>query len=129
LKTADNLKGKKVGVQLGSIQEGIAKEMTGITMQPLNKINEIVQELKSGRIDAAIIEDTVAKGYVAANPDLEFSVLPATGEVGSAIAFPKGSPLPPQFNPVLQEMKSSGKLEELVTKWFGENSPALKQAS
>jgi arginine/lysine/histidine transporter system substrate-binding protein len=129
LKTADNLKGKKVGVQLGSIQEGIAKEMKGITMQPLNKINEIVQELKSGRIDAAIIEDTVAKGYVAANADLEFSVLPTEGEAGSAIAFPKGSPLPPQFNPVLQEMKSSGKLQELVTKWFGEDSPALKKAS
>jgi arginine/lysine/histidine transporter system substrate-binding protein len=129
LKTEENLKGKKVGVQLGSIQEGIAKKMTGITMQPLNKINEIVQELKAGRIDAAIIEDTVAKGYISANPDLEFNVLPVTGEVGSAIAFPKGSPLPPQFNPVLQEMKSSGKMEELVKKWFGEDSPAAQKAS
>jgi len=95
----------------------------------LNKINEIVQEIKAGRIEAAIIEDTVAKGYIAANPDLEFNVLPNTEAAGSAIAFPKGSPLPAQFNPVLQEMKSSGKLEELVKKWFGEDSPALKKAS
>jgi polar amino acid transport system substrate-binding protein len=129
LKTSDSLKGKKVGVQLGSIQEGIAKKMQGITMQPLNKINEIVQEIKVGRIKAAIIEDTVAKGYIAANPDLEFNILPATEAAGSAIAFPKGSPLPAGFNPVLQEMKASGKLEELVKKWFGEDSPALKKAS
>ncbi len=129
LKTADSLKGKKVGVQLGSIQQGVAEKIPGITMQPLNKINEMVQEIKAGRIEAAIIEDTVAKGYVAANPDLEFNLLPNSGEAGSAIAFPKGSPLPAQFNPVLKEMKSNGKLEELVKKWFGENSPALKKAS
>ncbi|MBW4513861.1 MAG: transporter substrate-binding domain-containing protein [Timaviella obliquedivisa GSE-PSE-MK23-08B] len=129
LATADNLKGKKVGVQLGSIQQGIAEKMPGITMQPLNKINEMVQEIKAGRIEAAIIEDTVAKGYIAANPDLEFNVLPNEEAAGSAIAFPKGSPLPAQFNPVLQEMKSSGKLEELVNKWFGEDSPALQKAS
>ncbi len=129
LKTADSLKGKKVGVQLGSIQEGIAKKMPGITLQPLNRINEMVQEIKAGRIDAAIIEDTVAKGFIAANPDLEFNVIPNTEAAGSAIAFPKSSPLPAEFNPVLAEMKSSGKLEELVKKWFGENSPALKKAS
>ncbi|MCY7284175.1 MAG: transporter substrate-binding domain-containing protein [Cyanobacteria bacterium CAN_BIN43] len=129
LKTADSLKGKKVGVQLGSIQQGVAEKIPGITMQPLNKINEMVQEIKAGRIEAAIIEDTVAKGFIAANPDLEFNLLPNSGEAGSAIAFPKGSPLPALFNPVLQEMKSNGKLEELVKKWFGEDSPALKKAS
>jgi polar amino acid transport system substrate-binding protein len=133
LATPATLAGKKVGVQLGSIQEGIAKDLAketqGITVQPLNRINEIVQELKSGRIDAAIIEDTVAAGYIASNPDLEFNVLPQIGEAGSAIAFPKGSPLPPEFNPILQEMKTNGELEKLVTKWFGEDSPALKQAS
>jgi arginine/lysine/histidine transporter system substrate-binding protein len=128
LKTEANLKAKKVGVQLGSIQEGIAKDMKGITIQPLNRINEIVQEIKAGRIDAAIIEDTVAKGYVAANPDLEFNVLPVESG-GSAIAFPKGSPLPPSFNPVLQEMMTSGKMKELTTLWFGENSPALKKSA
>ena len=38
----------------------------------LNRITEIVQELKAGRINAAlIIEDTVAKGFLASNPDLE----------------------------------------------------------
>ncbi len=129
LKTADSLKGKKVGVQLGSIQQGVAEKIPGITMQPLNKINEMVQEIKAGRIEAAIIEDTVAKGFIAANPDLEFNLLPNSGDAGSAIAFPKGSPLPALFNPVLQEMKSNGKLEELVKKWFGEDSPALKKAS
>ncbi|WP_339383503.1 transporter substrate-binding domain-containing protein [Oculatella sp. LEGE 06141] len=120
LTTTESLSGKQVGVQLGSIQEGEAKEIEGANVVPLNRINEIIQEIKAGRIDAAIVEDTVAKGYVESNPDLEFNPIPNAGESGSAIAFPKGSPLVSEFNTVLQEMKSSGKVEELVTQWFGD---------
>ncbi|MBD2088853.1 transporter substrate-binding domain-containing protein [Microcoleus sp. FACHB-1515] len=118
LTTPESLNGKTVGVQLGSIQEGAAKDIQGANVKPLNRINEIVQELKAGRIDAAIMEDTVAQGFISSNPDLEFNPIPTTGESGSAIAFPKGSELVERFNPILEEMKSSGKMEELVTKWF-----------
>lgn len=121
---AASLSGKKVGVQLGTIQEEAAQEIEGANVIPLNRINEIVQELKAGRIDAAIIEDTVAKGYIASNPDLEFNVIPNAGAAGSAIAFPKGSALVAEFDPVLQEMISSGKMDELVTKWFGDERSA-----
>ncbi|HEY9619906.1 MAG TPA: transporter substrate-binding domain-containing protein [Crinalium sp.] len=120
LTDAASLNGKKVGVQLGSIQEGAAKKIQGANVVPLNRINEIIQELKAGRIDAAIVEDTVSKGYIASNPDLEFHTIPNTGPSGSAIAFPKGSELVAKFDPVLQEMVSSGKIEELVNKWFGD---------
>jgi arginine/lysine/histidine transporter system substrate-binding protein len=127
LTTPESLAGQQVGVQLGSIQEGIAKDIEGANVVPLNRINEIVQELKAGRIDAAIIEDKVAEGYVQSNPDLEYHPLEASG--GSAIAFPKGSELVSEFNTVLQEMESNGTMEELVNKWFrseeaSEPSPA-----
>lgn len=121
--TPEDLSGTKVGVQLGSIQEGLANDLAesieGIEVVPLNRINEIVQEIKAGRIDAAIIEDTVAKGYAESNPDLQFTVIPEDGPSGSAIAFPKDSELVADFNEVLAEMQSSGKMEELVVKWFG----------
>lgn len=119
-----SLDGKKVGVQLGSIQEKRAKELKedGSTMEivPLNRINEIVQELKAGRIDAAIIEDTVAKGFLEANSELQAIPISEEGPAGSAIAFPKGSELVDDFNTALAEMKSSGQIEELVKKWFGD---------
>lgn len=125
-----NLQGKKVGVQLGSIQETYAKEdLKGANIISLNRINEMIQELKAGRVDALIVEDTVAKGYVESNPDLIFTTIQEEGESGSAIAFPKGSPLVSEFNTVLAEMESSGKLQELVNKWFGEESPATQQTS
>lgn len=117
-KSLDDLKGKKVGVQLGSIQEGAVKDVKGIQIVSLNKIPDIIQELKANRIDAAVIEDTVAKGYTASNTDLKFTVIPNTELAGSAVAFPKGSPYVADFNKVLKEMKSNGEMDKLVKKWF-----------
>ena len=122
LATYEDLAGKTVGVQLGSIQEGEAKEkaetVAGIVIEPRNKISELTQEIKAGRLDAAIIEDTVAKGYVQNNPDLEFSTVPTEGESGSAIAFPKGSPIAAEFDQALTELKASGELDVLIKTWF-----------
>jgi len=125
LKQPQDLSGKKVGVQLGTIQEQnaqkIAQKVAGIQLKQLNKVPEVVQEIKSGRIDAAIVEDTVAKGFAQANPDLEFNVIPSEEASGSAIAFPKGSSLVEPFNKVLQQMKDKGELQKLATKWFSQN--------
>jgi His/Glu/Gln/Arg/opine family amino acid ABC transporter permease subunit len=124
LKTPEDLAGKKVGVQLGTIQANTAKKWQNVQIISLNKTGDIIQELKSGRIDAAIMEDTVAKGFIANNSDLEFHLIPSNSEeLGSAIAFPQDSPLLKQFNPVLEEMKKSGEIEVLVKKWFGD--PAI----
>ena len=100
----------------GTLVEGDAS----IKLAPLNRINEIVQELKSGRINAAIIEDTVAAGFLANNPDLKAIEIPDEEEAGSAIAFPKGSDKVEDFNRVLAEMQTSGLMEELILKWFGD---------
>ncbi|MGF1482691.1 MAG: ABC transporter substrate-binding protein/permease [Cyanophyceae cyanobacterium] len=120
----EDLAGKTVGVQLGSTQEESAQTMAesvdGMQIKPLNRTSEIIQEVKAGRVDAAIIEDTIAKGFVASNPDLEFSTIPNTEAAGSAVAFPQGSPLVDDFNRVLEEMKESGELDRLVNKWFGD---------
>ncbi|GAB4150901.1 MAG: transporter substrate-binding domain-containing protein [Cyanobacteria bacterium J069] len=124
LATVASLNGKTLGVQLGSIQEQAAKDFQGANVKALNRINEMIQELKAGRIDAILMEDTVAKGYIASNPDLEINVLPNEGEAGSAVAFPKGSELLGEFDPIISELKSSGELEKLINKWFGSDTPA-----
>lgn len=125
--TLDQLAGKIVGVQLGTIQEKEVKTATEkistLQIKPLNRIPEIIQELKAGRIEAAVIEDTVAKGYIANNPDLEFNTIPNSEEAGSAIAFPKGSDKVAKFNEALQTMKDSGELDKLVKKWFEDYQP------
>ncbi|MBR8837200.1 MAG: ABC transporter permease subunit [Stigonema ocellatum SAG 48.90 = DSM 106950] len=128
IKKPQDLSGKKVGVQLGTIQEQnakkIAQKVAGIQLKQLNKVPEVIQEIKSQRIDAAIVEDTVAKGFAQANPELEFNIIPKQEVAGSAIAFPKSSPLVEPFNKVLQKLKDKGELEKLVTKWFSRSNTA-----
>lgn len=121
LKTPEALSGKNVGVQLGSTQEKAAKEFKNVQLKSLNKTSEIIQEVKAKRIEAAIIEDTIAKGFINNNPDLEFNTIDNVGEAGSAIAFPKGSPRVADFNRVLAQMKQSGEIDNLVKKWFENN--------
>lgn len=118
LKTPEALTGKTIGVQLGSTQEKAAEEFKNVQLRRLNRTAEIIQEVKSKRIQAAIIEDTIARGFIDNNPDLEFNTVANVGEAGSAIAFPKGSNLVSDFNRVLAQMKQSGEIERLVKKWF-----------
>ncbi|MDZ7957983.1 MAG: ABC transporter permease subunit [Aulosira sp. DedQUE10] len=133
LKQPQNLAGKKVGVQLGTIQEQNAKKIsqkvTGIQLKQLNKVPEVIQEIKSGRIDAAIVEDTVARGFAQANPELEFNIIPSEQASGSAIAFPKGSALVKPFNQALQQMQDKGELKKLVTKWFSQTTATASASS
>ena len=123
IETIEDLEGKTVGVQLGSIQEGKAEEINetvSIKVENRNRIPELIQELKAGRFDAIIIEDTVAKGYLDKEADLtSFTVSDDPEEAGSAIAFPKESGLTKEFNKELQKMKENGELQELIVKWFG----------
>jgi polar amino acid transport system substrate-binding protein len=126
IRQIQDLAGKKIGVQLGTIQEQNAKKISekvsGIELKQLNRVPEVIQEIKSGRIDGAIVEDTVARGFAQANPELEFNVIPPQQESGSAIAFPKGSQLVEPFNQVLQQMKDKGELQKLATKWFSQTT-------
>jgi arginine/lysine/histidine transporter system substrate-binding protein len=123
IRTIEDLQGKKIGVQTGSIQEGKAQEIAEtveLTIESRNRVPELVQEILAGRFDAAIIEDTVAKGHFKNNSDLVgFEIEEGEGaDPGSAIAFPKDSELTEEFNRVLNEMKENGELDKLIVKWF-----------
>ncbi|MUT66855.1 ABC transporter permease subunit [Paenibacillus sp. NEAU-GSW1] len=121
LETMEQLEGKHVGVQLGSTQEAAVEGLQSSSkITKLDKIPNLIQEIKSGRMDAAIVEDAVAWGYTDANPDLQFTLLEASpDDQGLGIAFPKGSELTEQFNAELQKMKESGELQAIIDKWFG----------
>lgn len=120
IQSVDDLKGKTVGAQLGSIQETKAKELaetTDFKVDSRNRIPELIQEIMAGRMDAAIIEDTVAEGYLSENKEIEgFTIEDADG--GYAIAFPKGSELTEAFNKELKAMIDSGEIDAIIKKYF-----------
>ncbi|MDQ0061837.1 ABC transporter substrate-binding protein/permease [Paenibacillus harenae] len=129
--STESLKGKRVGAQLGSTQDTFAESLQDVQLKKLNRIPDLVQELKTGRVDAVILEDAVAVEYTSANPDLVHHFIPAAGqEDGYAIAFPKQSPLVDDFNRVLGEISENGKLDDMIKQWFAteeEEAGPLKQ--
>lgn len=126
LKTDEDLNGKKVGVALASVQERRAKKIRNARLETRTKISDLIEEIKIGRLDAALLESTVAPGFVAQNPQLEYHIIPNLEPFGYAIAFPKGSPLRHRFNSVLNQMKQRGEIERLAEKWLNLPTPKPK---
>ncbi|MDM5156345.1 transporter substrate-binding domain-containing protein [Bacillus sp. DX1.1] len=123
IKSLQDLKDKKVGVQTGSIQEEKAEEFkkqVNFQAEGRDRIPEVVQEIQAGRFDAAILEDTVAKNYLEKMKDLQgIEIKEAPEEVGAAIALPKNSDKTAEFNKVIKKMQENGEMDKLVKKWFG----------
>ena len=70
-KTTEDLKGHKIGAQSGTAQMDSAVEYVGEeNAVGLTKQQDLMLEVQNGKIDGTLIEDLVAKAYVAANPDL-----------------------------------------------------------
>jgi ABC-type amino acid transport substrate-binding protein len=116
-KTIDDLKGKTVGVQMGTIQEDIAiEQMPESNTVSLTKIPDLVMELKNKKVEAIIVELPVANGYVNNNPDLVISEIEVQEDTGgSAVAVKKGNPaLVEAINKTLKRIKEDGSLERFV---------------
>lgn len=119
----EDLKGKTIGAQNGSIQQDKAEELNPDLafgkIELRNRIPELFQEIKVDRFDGLVVEDTIAKGYLKKFPELKSIEIPSNGEEnGFAIAFPNDSEYTEEFNKALKEMKENGELEKLIVKWF-----------
>lgn len=117
--TVDGLKDKSVGAQKGSIQEGVVTaQLPDSNLVSLTQVTEMVTELKSGKLDAVVMEETIAQGYVTKNDDLaiaEITLKEDDSEPGSAVAMPKGSTaLKKAIDEVIAELKSSGKIDTFI---------------
>ncbi len=94
LKTVEDMKGKKVGAQLGSLQQGILEEQFAAS-EPLllDKPSILAMELATGNIDGWIITDLVAKQYMVVYPGMfQISEVPVVydSSAGIGAAVPKG---------------------------------------
>ena len=117
--TFADLEGAKVGVQLGSTLEKIAKtEIPNVNLQQLSNINNLILELKAGKVDAIVMEKPVAEMAVKSNPELAVGkpiYEEQTG--GNAVGIAKNNPqLLAKVNEVITELNESGKMDEYIEK-------------
>ncbi|MEQ2527267.1 basic amino acid ABC transporter substrate-binding protein [Robertmurraya yapensis] len=125
IKSAADLKDKKVAVQNGTTGQEAAESILGENSKQLKKFednNIAIQELLSGGADAVVADNTVIETYVKNNPDQKLQVVEDATAFDSefyAILFPKGSELKADFDKALNTIIDNGKYTELYKEWFG----------
>lgn len=114
----EDLNGKSIGVQIGTTQEKFAKtEIKDADVKSLSTNPDIAMNLKTKKIDCAIMEAPVAESFANSNDKLMVveGVNIDSGSDGVAIAVKKGNDeLTVKLNEILAEAKDKG----LMDKWF-----------
>lgn len=128
IKAAQDLNGKKVGVQTGTTgdiyctnEDGTSAVKVG-SVERYNKGMDAVSDLIAGRLDAVVIDNFPADKFVSKNSDQLVKLNEMLTEEQYAIAVKKGNTeLADQINQVLKEMKDSGELQKVLDKYLAEN--------
>jgi len=118
IKALEDIKEKPVGVQLGTVQEARAGEVTSKS-NPFKDPIAAIMALKGGKVDAVILDTSVAYGYLKQNPDLVEFFKEPDGSDGFAIAFDKDKnpEAVGKFNEALKAMKDDGAYDKLLEKY------------
>jgi polar amino acid transport system substrate-binding protein len=124
IKSLADLRGKKIGAQADTTGKKYADDnakANGYTVIPFNDLALQENNVKSGRVDAAINDNGVLYDFVKANPDMAIVTEFNTGEQYGFGALKDGSgpKLVAKFNELLTKAKSDGKYNEIYKKWFG----------
>ena len=123
IKKTEDIKGKKVGIQIGTIQESAVNEIKDdyeLKTDARKSIGDMVQEIKNKRIDFVVVEKAIADKYVETNPELSYFQLEAEGNsTGNCFAFQKGNTdLRDDVNKAIKKLQDNGEIDKLVEKWF-----------
>jgi len=121
IKTPEDLKGKKVGMGLGTNYEKWLKEnVPQAIIKTYDDDPTKYQDLRIGRIDAILVDRLAAADLVnKTNDTLALAGEPFSREV-AGVTLRKGEPeLLAAINQALEALRADGTLAKLSNKWFG----------
>ena len=124
IKSFEDLKGKTTANSLASTYMELA-ESYGATVQGIDTLEETIQLLTAGRIDATLNADVSFYDYLNVHPDADFKLVAQT-EDASHVAIPvrKGdasASLLEAINTAIDELRADGTLKALGEKYFGQD--------
>lgn len=126
ISSLNDLDGKTVALQKKSSSDALIEDMTGkgtisCTKVAQERVATCFTQLSNGEVDVALIDSTVADGFVADAPDkFKIAYLDKTSPEQFGIAVGKEDvELQKVLNEILDELEAEGFLEENYTKWFG----------
>ena len=120
----EDLQGKTTANSLASTYMELA-ESYGATVQGIDTLEETIQLLTAGRIDATLNADVSFYDYLNVHPDADFKIVALTEEASHvAIPLRKGeetASLREAIDKAIEELQAEGTLTELSEKYFGQD--------
>ena len=120
----EDLKGKTTANSLASTYMELA-ESYGAAVQGIDTLEETIQLLTAGRIDATLNADVSFYDYLNVHPDADFKIVAQTEEASHvAIPLRKGeetASLREAIDKAIEELRAEGTLTELSEKYFGQD--------
>ena len=124
----EELKDKKVGVQIGTIQEEFTIALGGIP-QIYNAWTGALMDLQQDKISAVIIADVSGNAYLANMKGLKKVDVVIDNQPGASIAFRKGeAELVKSVNEAILKLRDDGTYLQLLEKYFPERAEDFKKA-
>ena len=119
-KTLEDLKGKKLGVGLGTNYMDMAKSVPGIDVKTYPGAPEYLRDLAANRLDAAL-NDRLMLAYLLKNSQLPLRTGAIVGAGNpSAIPFKKGNPkFAKAIDDAMTQLEADGTFTKISDKWFG----------
>jgi len=116
----EDLKGKKLGVGLGTNYMDMAKAVGGIDIKTYPGAPEYLRDLAAGRLDAAL-NDKLMLAYLMKNSQLPLKAGAMVGSAApSAIPFKKGNPnFAKAIDDAMTQLEADGTFAKISDKWFG----------
>jgi polar amino acid transport system substrate-binding protein len=124
VKSADDLKGKKVAVQGGTTADDLMTKVMGTGNSSLKKFDSnavALLEMEKGGVEAVVADIAVVREYVKIHPDKKLKSVADTKNFVPeyyGIAFPKGSDLKAKVDPAIKKLIDNGSYAKLFKKWF-----------
>ena len=124
----EELKDKKVGVQIGTIQEEFTIQLGGIP-QIYNAWTGALMDLQQDKISAVIIADVSGDAYLKNMTNLKKVDIVTDDQPSASIAFRKGeSELVKSVNEAILKLRDNGTYLQLLEKYFPERAEEFKNA-
>ena len=115
----DSLQGKTVAYVCGTNYQQVAESIPDVNAVGIQGSPACIEEVKSKRADACIIDGAGASEFLKNNDTLKMSLLDKTDDC-FAIGFPKESPYYETFNNTLKEMMDDGELNKIIAEHLSE---------